>query len=316
MKLARNDVARIAFALMVSAGLILLLFRTIDPQVIGVALAAARPSHLLLAFITTALAWLLMAVKWRTLVHNYISTPTALSLTFRSLFYGFVLPGQVAGDIYRSVVFMRRGIAALGMASVITDRVLGLLALVVVGLAGATFSPSLRETSSWTWVMAATASLGIACAVALVAFPNLSILLAQWNPPPASARRRLHEQLRLLADAFASFPAATRVRSFLYSLMFQTLCVLALFFLGKAFGAGVSLADWSWVFALASVVLLIPISIGGIGVREGTLVGALGLIGVSAATSLPIGVALTLLTGLGALAGACLEVATLLGNRR
>lgn len=137
--------------------------------------------------------------------------------------------------------------------------------------------------------------------------------------PPAdsvSARQRLHARLRSLADAFASFPAATRVRAFLYSLLFQTLCVLALFFLGQAFGAGVSLPDWGWVFALASVVLLLPINIGGIGLREGTLIGALGLIGVSASTSLPIGVALTLLTSIGALAGASLEITTLLRNRR
>lgn len=314
MRIARNA-ARLALALGVSTALILVLFKTIDPKVIAAALAAAHVSDLLLAFFATALAWILMAVKWRTLVHQHISTATALSLTFRSLFYGFVLPGQVASDIYRSVVFMRRGIAALGMASVITDRVLGLLALVVVGLAGASLSPGLRATESWAWVMVATATLGAVCVTALVALPKLPGLLARWSLPGTSPGQRLLTRLQLLADAFASFPTATRVRAFLYALLFQTLCVLALFFLGEAFGAGVSLADWGWVFALASVVLLIPLSIGGIGVREGTLVGALGLIGVSANTSLPIGVALTVLTAIGAFAGACLELATLRHRR-
>lgn len=315
MRIAQNA-ARLALALAVSTALILVLLKTIDPQVVASALAAAHRSDLLLALGATVLAWVLMAVKWRTLVHQHISTATALSLTFRSLFYGFVLPGQVASDIYRSVVFMRRGIAAMGMASVITDRVLGLLALVVVGFAGATFSPGLRATESWAWVMAATAMLGIACVGTLLVLPKLSHLLVRWSPSPGSARQRLHARLCSLADAFASFPAATRARAFLYSLLFQTLCVLALFFLGQAFGAGVSLPDWGWIFALASVVLLLPISIGGIGLREGTLVGALGLIGVSASTSLPIGVALTLLTSIGALAGASLEITTLLRKRR
>lgn len=306
--------ARLALALLVSSALLLVLFRMIDPHVVGLTLASARPVQLLLALVATALAWVLMAVKWRTLVHQHISKGTALSLTFRSLFYGFILPGQVASDIYRSVVFMRRGIAALGVASVITDRVLGLLALVVVGLAGASLSPSLRATESWAWVMMATAALGAVCVATLVALPKLPSLLARWSPP-GTAKQRLLARLRSLAEAFGSFPTVTRVRGFFYSLVFQMLCVLALFFLGNAFGAGVSLADWGWIFALMSVALLIPLSIGGIGVREGTLVGALGLIGVSADTSLPIGVSLTLLTAIGAFAGACLELATLLRHR-
>lgn len=308
--------ARLALALVVSTALILVLIKTIDPQALVTALTAARRSDLLLAFFATALAWVLMAVKWRTLVHQHISTATALSLTFRSLFYGFVLPGQVASDVYRSVVFMRRGIAALGVASVITDRVLGLLALVVVGFAGAIFSPGLRATQSWAWVMTATVILGIACIGALVVLPQLSRLFLFWNPPPKSSGHRFHARLQSLADAFSSFPPATRLRAFLYSFLFQMLCVLALFFLGEAFGADVTLPDWAWVFAVASVVLLLPISIGGIGLREGTLVGALGLIGVSAGISLPIGIALTLMTSIGALAGAFLEVATLLHRRR
>lgn len=311
-----RNAARLAFALLVSSALLLVLFRTIDPHSVGVALASAGPTELLLSFIATVLAWVLMALKWRTLVHQHISARTALSLTFRSLFYGFVLPGQVAGDIYRSVVFMRRGVAAVGVASVITDRVLGLLALVVVGLAGATFSPALRASGSWAWVVVVTAVLGAVCVVTLFALPQLPRLLARWSPPAMSARDRVRSRLQSLAKAFASFPPAARLRGFLYSLGFQALCVLALFCLGKAFDANVSLADWGWVFALASVVLLVPLSIGGIGIREGTLVGALGLIGVSPGTALPLGVALTLLTAIGALGGACLELASLLGHRR
>ena len=131
-----------------------------------------------------------------------------------------------------------------------------------------------------------------------------------------SVRHRLRSRLQSFADAFASFSRSARLRSFLYSLGFQALCVLALFCLGNSFDANVSLADWGWVFALASVVLLVPLSIGGIGIREGTMVGALGLIGVSTCAALPIGVALTLLTAIGALGGACLELGSLLGNRR
>lgn len=306
---------RVVAALGVSAALLVVLFRTIDPHTVILALAGAHSLPMLSALAATIAAWVLMAVKWRTLIHRHISFSTALSLTFRSLFYGFVLPGQIAGDVYRSVVFMRRGIAALGMASVVTDRILGLLALVIVGLTGASLSPALRGSSSWGLVMTASASLGALCLLALTLVPKLPAFVTRWNPRPGSIHRHLALRAQSFAVAFASFPTGARVRGFIYSLGFQAMCVLALFFLGNAFDAGVTLADWGWVFALASVVLLVPISIGGIGIREGTLVGALGLIGVSGHSSLPIGVALTLLTAIGALAGAFLELATLLRGR-
>lgn len=311
-----RGVTRLALALLVSSALVFVLVRTIDTQAVAHALASAQRLQLLFALAATIAAWVLMALKWRTLVHEHISATTSLSLTFRSLFYGFVLPGQVASDIYRSIAFMNRGIAALGMASVITDRVLGLLALVLVGLTGALLSPALRASGSWTWVLIATTVLGIFCLVPLFALPLLLRALARWSRSISPVSDRVSSRIHSVAEAFASFPFAVRMRSFLYSVAFQALCVVALFCLGEAFRASVSLADWAWIFAIASVLLLIPVSIGGIGVREGTLVGALGVIGVAAPTALPIGVSLTLLAAIGALAGACLELASLMERRR
>lgn len=315
MKHLRGPI-RALIAIGISLALIAALLRLAEPSAVGAAIAAADASGLALAFIATVLAWWAMAVKWHTLVRDHLPMTTALSLSFRSLFYGFVLPGQIAGDIYRSIVFMRRGIAALGLASVVTDRVLGLLALVIIGLAGAVFSPRLRATASWTWVMVATACVGVSCIVALLALPRFLHAFGHAPLLPSAVREALQPRLQSLADAFATFPAMARVRSFAYSLCFQSLCVAALFFLGQAFNANLALADAGWVFAVASIVLLLPISLGGIGLREGTLVGAFGLIGIASAPSLTIGLALTVLTALGALAGGALEIIRLARNQR
>ena len=46
-------------------------------------------------------------------------------------------------------------------------------------------------------------------------------------------------------------------------------------------GIVINFVDWCWIVAILSLALFLPISIGGIGVREASLVGTLGLFGVT-----------------------------------
>ena len=39
-------------------------------------------------------------------------------------------------------------------------------------------------------------------------------------------------------------------------------------------------ADLCWIFGIVSIAILIPLTVGGIGVREGTFIGLLGQLGV------------------------------------
>ena len=43
----------------------------------------------------------------------------------------------------------------------------------------------------------------------------------------------------------------------------------------------IAMIDWCWILGLLSIALFLPITIGGIGVREGTLVGIMGSMGIA-----------------------------------
>ena len=72
-----------------------------------------------------------------------------------------------------------------------------------------------------------------------------------------------------------------------------------------SFNLSISFIDWCWIWAILSLVLFLPITVAGLGLREGTLVGILGTFGVKPEIALALSfsllglqVALAILGGL------------------
>jgi hypothetical protein len=89
-----------------------------------------------------------------------------------------------------------------------------------------------------------------------------------------------------------------------WSLVLQCVVVGHYYFAGLALGIDVGLAAYVLIVPLATVVTALPISINGIGVREGVLGYLLGLYGVDPSTSLVFAwVLYAMLLGQGLLGG-------------
>jgi hypothetical protein len=72
-------------------------------------------------------------------------------------------------------------------------------------------------------------------------------------------------------------------------------------------GVRIHFADWCWLFGLISIATMLPFTIGGIGLREGSFVGALALFGVAAEQALALSLAVFGLLLAGAMVGAVLD---------
>ena len=68
------------------------------------------------------------------------------------------------------------------------------------------------------------------------------------------------------------------------------------------------LADWCWTVGLVSIAVLIPITFGGVGVREGTFAGVLSLQGVPIEKSIALSIAVFSISLLAAFIGGILEL--------
>ena len=119
------------------------------------------------------------------------------------------------------------------------------------------------------------------------------------RPLYASLRLRLGLFRRLtdfkmignLFESFQRYPLPALGRSYLVSLIFNVSLIAMNAFLGWALGAQATLAQYAVFVPITSLVLIIPISFAGLGVREETYRQLFGQVGVPGA----IAVAMSLL---------------------
>ncbi|WPL17708.1 hypothetical protein Thiowin_02747 [Thiorhodovibrio winogradskyi] len=81
--------------------------------------------------------------------------------------------------------------------------------------------------------------------------------------------------------AFAMLDAGTLLNLIALSVLFQAADIIACFLLAEALSIQLDLATLFVVMPVTYLITLLPISLGGLGIREGVLVLLLGRVGIS-----------------------------------
>jgi uncharacterized membrane protein YbhN (UPF0104 family) len=96
-------------------------------------------------------------------------------------------------------------------------------------------------------------------------------------------------------------------------MIFQLLGVCIIYRIARDIGITINYSDWCWIFSAVSVILLLPISFGGVGVREGGFLMLLAMFGVSTESALACSLAFFALQVATSLLGGAFEL--MLSNR-
>lgn len=198
----------------------------------------------------------------------------------------------------------------LGLAarSVVYDRIFALTSLVIVIALG---MPRLLSTTGEGWFRSA------AVVALLAAISALGILIAFRKLAPYLPNLRLLRPLFKLSEELNVLMRKRQARvALLWAVINHLVRVLIVFALALALGLHVQLLD---VFALAPVALLmamIPISLGGWGVREFVFMGALGSIGIAPAEAVSLSILFGLVAALTGFAGGIIWIFERTDRRR
>ena len=228
------------------------------------------PLHVWLLVIAGYLGAHLIAMnKWRMMVNlagAHITFRQAVRFYFSGLFSTLFLPSIVGGDLVRGALALRAGQsrAAIFMGGLL-DRILDFSALALLIALGAALVPG--ELPAEAHRIFATAGMVLVVLVALITpvivwFParKLSFALRRRVIPLRRAARSMrHKPQQVAAALFQGFMAQG-------SFIWLTSRV--------ADSTGLHLLFRAWLFAwpLAKLSAIIPITQGGIGVREAALV--------------------------------------------
>ncbi len=226
---------------------------------------------------------LIGAVKWSYLLRTLgITLPwwTGVRCYAAGLFANLCLPGIVGGDVVRATAVARSsGRVEAVVLGGIADRALDTLALVtVMGLGSLAAGSAVGKTYLRIGLMLITAgvSAGILTLLFLARRP-----LQTW---PARIRKRVAKVLVALRRLARNPQAA--VVSLSLALLIQSWLVLLNAWIGSSLGVNAPLAVWFVVWPLAKLAGLIPVSLGGLGVRDATLGALIAGFGVPASQGL------------------------------
>jgi hypothetical protein len=205
-------------------------------------------------------------------------------------FLALVLPSALLSDVYRVVDARRdtgRSIEVIAVAA--AERVLSLAALGAVVLAAAPFAPLPPEMHSR--LLAALAIAG-GLVVTSLAFlhPASNTILRRLAGQLSRISLSLAESASQALDATSALsrrPGAL-LRGFAWSVAAQLLPVLAVISLSRALDAHVADYWYAVIVPLVTLVTLIPVSIGGAGVREWLYVELFGSLGMRAEVALSL----------------------------
>lgn len=219
------------------------------------------------------------AAKWRWMIGGGISYRQALKAHFAGLAANLLLPGVAGGDIVRAGIVMkdsdRKTALAIGSLG---DRLIDTGSLVVIAAAGAL----------WLGARAGVHPAGLALiAAGVIAGAVLGIIL--MNPMTNVARKlapagKFGNFIRSASDAVEEL--SHRRGALIGCAVMSVLVQLAFSFMNAAIaknmGLGTSFAAWTFAWPLAKLVATLPISFGGLGVREASLAGLMTPLGYDA----------------------------------
>ncbi|PYL01960.1 MAG: hypothetical protein DME32_07940 [Verrucomicrobia bacterium] len=251
-----------------------------DPQrraQIAVALKQADGIWLILGWLCYSVVEILATVRWQLLLRIQgirLSWLRAGAIVMIGLFFNQFLPGGVGGDAMRLyfVFKLAPGRKIGATPSVAMDRVLGLLTLLF--LAGMSlslrFNALTRSSSSLHIVYLALALLGASFVFVVLLFWLASAGLLSELPKVTPFRKVIIE----------SGEALRRYRTHLVTMAFAFLITVAAHLayytsyycagesLHASAGHAASLADILSIMPLVDTIVSVPISLGGVGVRE------------------------------------------------
>ena len=262
-----------------------LVFRQISWTELRKTLSDINPLWFAAAFILYNLSQVLSSRRLLGFYHNLglpIGFRQNLAVYYRAMFYGLFLPGGVSGDAYKVMTYQKQYQQPYRnlIVATLSDRVTGLAMLMtILGILVITVDRYLPiPIKAWPWILAAAIGIG-------------------WLIVYGVGRR------------FAPVHRPQIPKAALQSAGVQVLQLLA--FCCILEGMAIPPGEWTRyavLFYSGSILSSLPVSMGGMGMREWAMVTGSGLFGLASAPAFAASFSFFLVSSFSALAGAAVRI--------
>ncbi|MBS0002084.1 MAG: flippase-like domain-containing protein [Thioalkalivibrio sp.] len=280
--------------LALSTGLLFGLFLVLDMREVGRHLSQLDPRWALPAVAALVLQIALLAWRWRFTALRLgmrMSYRHALREYYLGVFLNQLLPGGILGDVSRAWRHARlTSLTRTAVHAVVLERVVVQFLMVGIALASLTAIPALRPAMQiyWVWAAVAVVIVALAAAVLRALLPVIRSAVAGFG----------NDALR------AYLPAPVLLVQLLTAILATAANLAAYAATARALGVDIPLGTLLPLIAPILLVMMLPISIAGWGVREGAAALLWTAAGLAVAQGVAVAVAFGLLFMVAALPGA------------
>jgi uncharacterized protein (TIRG00374 family) len=274
----------------VSGGLLYLLFRGMDFKTFWETVSAVSYGTMLIMLLLLLSVQTLSTLRWHIILSKDYKMPFSrlFSTYFIGMYFNNFLPTLVGGDLVKAYyIYRETGKGGISMASFFLDRYSGFTALMTITAVATISGYTLIKGSSILWLLLIL--LGSFVAMSLVIWIDL---LHGWA-------MRILTRLKLFGinrkiDSFYRAlmgykgELAILLKAFSLSLIIQGSVITGYYILARAIGMDMPLNYFFFFVPLATVVAMVPLSLAGLGIREGAFVFLFAKAGGSSAEAMSI----------------------------
>jgi len=258
----------------VSGAILAVILANVDFNAFVASISGASPSLLLLAFGVLFMENASIALAWREMLSaEGIRPPLLHTIRIQLIanFVGFAMPSSLGVDAVRG----------MGMASYIKDIGRALSSLIILRITGYAFLFLMASAAIWMYpnllpdtpamnIIGLAITAGAAGSVLCFAMSRLVLRLAK-AVTSAFGAEWIYEKIEKNYSLFFSFLRSPRAMAAAFggAMMTQVMRVTYIYVISSALGYDVQYAVFLVFVPVIAVILMAPVSISGIGVREG-----------------------------------------------
>ncbi|MCX5718028.1 MAG: lysylphosphatidylglycerol synthase transmembrane domain-containing protein [Nitrospirae bacterium] len=207
------------------------------------------------------------SIRWRLLLPEEFKGKRLFSFYLIGSFFNTFLPGIVGGDAVKTYyLYKETNKGSLSFASVFMDRYMGFISLMTIALISFAAGFKYVKGSLIEWLLPTIV---------------LSFLIGSF----AIFRLRLGKGIKALSEFYGYFNEYSHqkmviMKTLMLSFTIQVLSILSMYIIALGLGQHIYLSYFFIFFPIIVTISTLPISISGIGLREGAFVLLFGMAGV------------------------------------
>ncbi len=271
----------------ISASLIFYLIRTqikAFSDIIEI-LKSSNKFLLLLSLSTHALGTYITAVRWKALLNTQkvkLSTATLSITVLIGSFFNNFLPTSIGGDVFRAYDASKKGNIPLGTSAsvILVERFSGVVSAATYAIIALFLG---FTTIGHRSVIIPIIIFFVISLILSFLIINPSLFKLDKISRKFKLIRKLTEKLSNVYNTLASFKKykAVLVEVLIFSFLLQFTVILNWWLASMALGIDLSLTAFIFIVPVVATIAMIPISVGGIGLRENSLVFIMVAMGVN-----------------------------------